>query len=135
MIGSQKSTLLCVSIPCTSSIGAIRTVLGSNGLLRDKGISDDRGGVDIVGAIRGDFRLGTELVKEVGADLGSKFTEGGIRSALVLACWSVEVDEDACFERDMASGAPMHSNVHAGATLDRVAAAVAPGVTNSGSWS
>jgi hypothetical protein len=75
--------------------------------------------------------LGAESAKEVGACLGVESAKG------VGTCLGTESTEErgACLGTEPASGAPMHDDGHAGATPDLAATTVAPGVTNSGSWS
>jgi hypothetical protein len=107
MTGSQKPDLLCVRIPCVLSTGATKTALGSNGLAREAKVGTC---------------LGTKLGKEVGTYSGTESI--GDRGA----CLGTESTERA-------SGAPMHGDDHAGVTSDRAVAAVAPDMTNSGSWS
>jgi hypothetical protein len=133
--GSRKPALPRVCIPCALSIGGTRTALDGNGLVRDEVAGDDRGGVYVTRAVGGDSCLGTKLAEEVGTGLGTESAEGGVRPAHMPGCWSVEVEEDTCSRRDVASGAPMDSDVHARATPDRAVATAVPSVTNSGSWS
>jgi hypothetical protein len=104
-------------IACTLSIEATRTSLGSNWPTQDEGSGDDGGGVDVIRSVGVDTGVGTGL--------GTESVKGGVRSALEPTCWSGEANEGArSGGDDVASGAPMHSKVHEGATLDRAAAAL-----------